>query len=81
MGGLAEEIKREITLGLDGITVTPRVAVTVMRLLSPLPSPLSVKACRRSVSKRLEYKRHWTQNFRGGRLIRRDPSARRKDSR
>jgi len=29
MGGLAEEIKREITLGLDGITVTPRVAVTV----------------------------------------------------
>jgi hypothetical protein len=29
MGGLAEDIKREIQLGLDGITVTPHVAVTV----------------------------------------------------
>jgi prefoldin subunit 5 len=29
MTGLATEIKREITLGLEGITVTPHVAVTV----------------------------------------------------
>ena len=29
MGGLAEQIKRELTLGLEGITITPHVAVTV----------------------------------------------------